>query len=196
MWRQRKYLNFLTPNLYAVFNNVYMYMQYIEDNRFTMNIFKRLKIRQYKYSLNRWVSELGSLTSVSDLLLCGFMSFISINQDVFPSPAFEYKDLKTEDYLIVKVRDTEYKDYKLMPWMKDQDIGIIINRRTKSIIVSGLVKESRYKHEFKDKGIYPDNNLNSDIFKMVLSIIEVCTKSYVRGDQDAIEKLFRTKPIQ
>ena len=79
MWRQRKYLNFLTPNLYAVFNNVYMYMQYIEDNRFTMNIFKRLKIRQYKYSLNRWVSELGSLTSVSDLLLCGFMSFISIN---------------------------------------------------------------------------------------------------------------------
>ena len=42
MWRQRKYLNFLTPNLYAVFNNVYMYMQYIEDNRFTMNIFKRL----------------------------------------------------------------------------------------------------------------------------------------------------------
>jgi hypothetical protein len=195
MRQSRNYIEFLSPNLHLVYNNVYEYCKYIDSNIFTINVLKRYKIRKYRKILNKWIDDIDNV-KITDILLYGFFSFISINQDVFVKPAFVYKDLEKEDILTIKVREVHYKDYDLPEWMKGENVEIRINRRTNSIMVKGLVRNSYYKHEFKDRAIYPDNPLNRDIYNMVRSIIKVCTAAFIRGDQDAIERMFRTKPIQ
>lgn len=148
-----------------------------------------------KATLRRWYQDILNLKSLNDHIICDFMSFINLNSDFFDEEAFDYKETENEIVLIIRIRDTYYsnklRQYRLASYLTGQNIGIFVNTRTNSIRIQCQIFDVRYNREFKDKVIYPDNNINSQLFQVLVGIMHICTKAFVEGDEDAIEKIFR-----
>lgn len=185
-------------NAHSVYSVIYLMKEFISTNRSSVNIITRIRMAAYKRRINNTIKAIKSCHQLPDWLILDFMTLICNNPDVFPEDAFEYRDLSTQDYLVIKIRDNKYKDYDLGEDLKDIDFKINYNRSTHEIVVNTRVNGVFYNHVFKllgsYPGIYPDNNLNRAIFKQVRNIMWICTDLYMKGDYDGIYRLFKTKP--
>lgn len=196
MRSNKYYIDFLTPNLFLAYQHVCEYMQYIEANGMSINIQKRLRCRKYRKMLRQFVEDIPNI-NITDNLLNGFISFIMVNSDMFESPGFQYKETDHELILVVGIRQTMYLDYTLPYWLDTSSIRIRMNKKTRSIIFEGQLRDgANYTRTYRDKVIAPDNMLNRDVYDIISSIMETATKAYIRGDSNAIERLFGTQHLQ